>query len=403
MPRFSYRAVDAEGHRSDGIVDGETERDAIERLRDRQLVPLRVAPAEPGAAQAGVRSAFRRRRPRPVDLEVSLRQIALMLRSGVTLLDALRLAAEHAGSPALEELWRAASARVRSGASFSEALSESDAVPTVAVAMTSVGERTGDLDDALDRAAAAMERRRLLLTSVRTALLYPAIVVVLAIGVVAYMLVGLVPKVRSFLAGFGRTLPPLTQALVDASEFVERHWMTGLVLAAAALAALWLVRASPPGRLATDRAALRVPIAGHTVRLAATAGAARTLSTLLASGVRLTEALLVLERLHSNRWLASRVAAARARVVDGSALAPALAAQGGFLPLLSGMAAIGESSGALDTVLDRTAAFHEARLESHVKRLGSLIEPAIVIVVGGIVGFVYLACFMAIYAVAGRS
>jgi type II secretory pathway component PulF len=253
------------------------------------------------------------------------------------------------------------------------------------------------------RAAEAMERRRLLATSVKTALTYPAIVVMLSVCAVAFMLVGLIPKLRSFLAAFGRKLPPMTQALLDVSEFVETRWPLCLAVAVVAAGAAFAFYRWPVGRVAVDRGLFRVPVVGHVLRLSSTSTFARTLSTLLASGVRLTDALRVAEPLHGNRFVAARIGAASERVRQGSALAEPLGEGAAFTPMLTTMVAVGEASGSLDEVLDQVATFHEARVEAVIRRLSALLEPLLILFVGGIVAFVYLACFMAIYAIAGNQ
>jgi type IV pilus assembly protein PilC len=268
-------------------------------------------------------------------------------------------------------------------------------------AMAAVGEQTGNLDDVLLRAADALERRRTLMVNLRTALIYPSVVVIMAVATVAYMMVGLIPKLSKFLAGMGRRLPSLTQALVDLSSTLRTHALDVLVVIGGLGAAFLAFRAWPPGRRAIDGLLLRLPVAGTVLRLAGTATVARNLGSLLASGVRITEALATLEPLLKNRVLAGRVARARERVLQGSSLSEPLSQPGGFLPMLGHMVAVGESSGTLDDVLEQVAQFHEQRLESVVRRLSAIVEPAVIVVVGGMVGFVYMAFFVALYSIAG--
>jgi len=162
-----------------------------------------------------------------------------------------------------------------------------------------------------------------------------------------------------------------------------------------------LVYCHPFGRLMVDRRLLRVPIIGKLLRLAGTATFARGLGILVQSGITLLEGLRTVEELLQNRYLAGRVTAARQAVMQGGTLAEPLSAEKAFSPLLARMVAVGESAGTIDEVLDEVARFHEAQMQSAIRQLSAIVEPAIILVVGGIVGFVYIAFFMALFAAGG--
>lgn len=404
MPQYAFVARNRTGEIERGFIEAATDALVLARLRDSGLMPSRIE-----LAAASTRRELPERRtliehllrPRAIDVETGLQQIAFMLRSGLPLLSALETAADQAPRRSMARVWSEVSDRVQSGTSLSTALSEQSCIPELVISMTSVGERTGDLSVVLLRAASSMERRRVMRTNLATAMTYPAIVVVLSVSVVAYMMAVLMPKLSRFLAGFGRRLPPITQALVDISSFAERWWRHGLIGVLVLVLAFLAIRAWPPGRLAIDRVTLRLPLLGSLQRLAATASFSRHLGLLLTSGVRLTDALSVVEPLLFNRWLSTRVALVRERVLQGAGLSAPLEATRAFEPMLARMTAVGESSGTLDEVLQHVAEHHDSRLQAVIRRLGVLIEPAIVVVLGGLVGFIYLAFFLAIYAIAG--
>jgi type IV pilus assembly protein PilC len=273
-------------------------------------------------------------------------------------------------------------------------------VPPVVVTLVGVGEATGTLDVVMVRAAEALERRRTLRSQLLTALTYPAIVVVLSIGVTAYMMVGLMPKLVKFLAGFGRTLPPLTQFLVDVSNWTQAHLVHLIVALVVFIALVITVWTWTPARLVVDRWLLRVPVIGDLLSAATTSAFARNLGLLVRSGVRITDSLAVVAPVLPNTHVAREVRRVRERVLTGAGLAGPLAATKAFPPILVNMVAVGEASGSLDDVLEQTADFHDERLSALIKRFGTLIEPAIILVLGGLVGFIYLAFFLAIYAIA---
>jgi type IV pilus assembly protein PilC len=269
------------------------------------------------------------------------------------------------------------------------------------IQLVRVGEQTGTLEPVLNRAAGALERRRILWTQMLTAMAYPAVVCVAAIGVAGYMILGVIPKLQKLLVSLGRKLPAITQALLDVSDFFQVYLpailggMVGLILI------VTTIYLTARGRLAIDRAALRLPLLGYLFRLSATTQFSYALGTLLRSGVTLVESLRTVAGLHSNRYAGSIVLAARDAVVRGGNLADQLMVPSVYMPMLPRMVAVGEAAGTLDDVLDEVARFHESQLQVAIRRLSVLIEPIIIIVVGGIVGFVYIAFFVALFSVAG--
>lgn len=404
MPTFLFEARDSTGRPQRGTLEAASANALVSSLRQRGWLVLNVQAASDAVAPAAILARlnpFAWLPPRMVDVELSLQQIAVMLRSGLTLLTALRTVAEQARRQKLHRIWEHVAERIQEGASFADAMSAYRCFPRLVVQLVRVGEQSGSLELVLTRAAAAMESQRNLRTSLLTALAYPSIVLVMALGVTTLMLLVLIPKLQKLLQAFGRKLPAMTQMLLDLSTFVQTylpHLLLGVLLISAALVLLYLW---PPGRLALDRFILRVPLLGPIFRLAGTVTFAQGLGILTRSGITLLEGLRTVEQLHSNRYLASRVSQARLRVLQGSTLAEPLAASRAFMPMLSRMVAVGESAGTLDEVLDEVARFHEAQLQRAIRQLSVLVEPAIIVIVGGIVGFVYASFFIALFAAAG--
>lgn len=402
MPKFAFTAKDAEGRTRTGVQEAASEEAVLGRIRADGMIALGVEKAGQGAGEprTGLR-LWRLLGARPVDVELGCQQIAYMLRSGVPLLSALQTTAAQSTRRSMGAVWTQVAERVQSGGSFSEALSAHSCFPNFVTTMVAVGEQTGQLDEVLMRSSSALERRRLLKTNLLTAMIYPTLVVILSITVVAYMMVALIPKLSKFLAGFGRRLPPMTQMLMDISTAVQTYWIHGLVGLLFAAGVFAVIRAWPPGRLGMDRVVLAIPIIGPIFRLAETATVSRNLGSLLASGVRITEALRAVEPLLRNKFAALKVTQARDRVLQGSSLAEPLSTPGIFYPMLGHMVAVGEASGTLDEVLEHVAEFHEKRLEAMIRRMSALIEPVIILMVGGIVGFIYMAFFVALYSIVG--
>ena len=338
------------------------------------------------------------------DVEIGFQQLASMLRSGLSLLAAMRTVAEQARRLRAASVWNNVADRIEQGSSFTDALAAHGRVFSEhTTQLVRVGETTGNLDTALHRAAEHLERSRQLRFTVFNALAYPAIVTLLAIGVAAFLVLGVIPKIEKYLGGRGRKLPPITQSLLDVSAFVQVALPYFAVGLAALMIALYFIHRWPPGRLVLDRFLLRVPIIGGVLRLAGTAVFARGLGVLLESGVTLLESLKTVEHLLGNRSLRSRVIKARETILRGGTLAAPLAETRDFLPMLPRMVAVGESAGTLSQVLDEVARFHENQIVVVIRRMSVLIEPVVILIVGVIVGFVYIAFFVALFSLAGGS
>ncbi len=400
MATFAYAARDRSGRAQRGSFDAPTPAAVAADLRGRGWVVVQVRP-EAARSAAEARGGANWLPVRSSDVEVSLRQIAVMLRSGLTLLNALQTVAEQSPGRAIGRIWLDVSRRIQEGAGLAEAMAVHPQFSPLVVQLVRVGEQTGYLEAVLARAASGLEERRRLQSQLISALTYPGIVFVAAIGVTIFMMVSVIPRLQQFLGALGRRLPPLTQLLVDISDFVHAWWIHGAVAGVFLAGTITALRYWPPGRFWMDRNLVRVPVIGTLNRLAGTVLLARGLCTLLRSGVTLLESLRTVERLIGNRYLASRVAGARDAVIQGGSLAAPLAAERAFMPMLAGMVAVGESAGTLDEVLEEVARFYEEELQRAIRRMAALVEPAIILFVGGIVGFVYIAFFMALFAAAG--
>lgn len=403
---FAATIVDSSGTRRTVRREAASARDAASALRSEGCAVVAVEPAaDGGPAGADATPFWHPSWLRPVtkfDIELGLSQLASMLKSGVPLLEALDTAAEQAASPRAARLWRRVRDAVASGSTLSDALRrDARRFGEAAIALVRVGEQSGELDEALLHAARQMESQRNLRSLTLNALAYPAFAIVAAVGVCAFLVVGVIPKIAEFLESGGAELPAMTRNLVELSDWLTANGIAVLGCAAAALAVFFAVRAIPAGRLALDAAALRIPVSGRIFRLAGTAVFARAMGMLVGSGVTLLDSLDVAAGLLRNRRLRSRVLEARDAVMAGGALSPPLKGRGGFMPMLSQMAAVGETTGSLAESFSEVARFHETMLAIAIKRFSVTIEPLMIVVTGLIVGYVYVAFFMALFSMAG--
>ncbi len=406
MATFTYEARTGAGQRQTGVKEGASAAEVVTSLRSRGWLVLNVRPVEGNAQSTDWREILNPLAwlpARSVDVELSLQQIAVMLRSGLTLLAALKTTAEHARRPAMRKVWTRVTERIQQGATLADAMKDHACFPRIVLQLVRVGEATGTLDVVMSRSAEALEHRRLLKSQVITALTYPTIVLIAALGATTFMVVGVLPKLGVFLQSLGRRLPPMTQNLLDLSAFVQTHGVAILVTMFALIILAVVVCLYPPTRFHIDRWILRMPIIGHLLRLGATVQFAHALGVLLESGITVVEGLRTAEQLSGNRYLASLVSRARDSILRGSGLAMPLMTPGAFMPMLPRMVAVGESAGTLQEVLSGVARFHENQLRGAIRWLGTIIEPAIVVVVGGIVGYVYIAFFVALFSAAGGA
>jgi type IV pilus assembly protein PilC len=405
MPIFTYRAKDTQGQTRTGTSEAESAARLAETLRGSGMAVLEIRKARGREARAG--GLPPRWHPswllpvRSLDVELGLRQLASMLRSGVSVLAALKTASLQSEKPRAASVWADLDDRIRKGGTLSDAMDRHRRFfGEYVTQLIRVGEHSGEMDLSMTRAAEHLELHRNVRMMVINALIYPILATLMAIGVSVYLVVVVIPKVATFLEGGGVALPAITQMLMDVSFWIRLNGLQILAVAAGVVAAWWAVRCLPAGRDRQDALLLKLPVAGRVLRLSGTAVFARGMGLLLDSGVTLLDALNVVEHLIGNRRLAGRVGAARLSVMRGDPLASALDRAPEFLPMLARMTAVAETTGTLGPTLNEVARFHENLLVITIKRLSVSIEPLMIVVTGGIVGFVYIAFFVALFAMA---
>lgn len=398
MPAFAYRAATSAGRTVRGVEDAENAA-ALERsLGARGLYPLEVgAAAASSAAGAAGRGAFRSRRG---DVVEAVRYLATLVGAGFPLDRALESVARVVGRRDTAEAVLDVRDRVRGGARLDEALAAQGGLfPRFAVGMVRAGERGGFLAPALERLSVQLEREQALRGRVASALVYPAVMAVVGAGAVAALFAYVLPRFVMLLEETGSELPASTGLLLAAGEVVAAWWWA-MLLAPFALAALGAaVRSTPEGREAVDRVILRLPVAGGLRGRLASARLARTLATLLGSGLPILPALEIAAESQADGAVAAEVLRAREEVRAGGRLAAALRRGPAFPFLFVQMVEVGEEGGRLPEMLERAAESMEGELERGLDRLVRLVEPAMILVFGLLVGFVALSLLQAIYGI----
>ncbi len=344
---------------------------------------------------------------RPVrdrDRILFLQQAALMLRSGLTLLQCLEAATRTTSKPRFAEALDRMSMGIRSGMSFSQAITkEGRLFPPIVVKLIESAEASGEMDTILDQLAVHLDQKAQVRTNLLSSLIYPTIVVLVTIGVTAFLILKVIPRFARFFASRNTALPWSTQLLLDISGFVTGYGLFLLVGLASGLASLGLFYATPRGRQLLDRGFLMIPVIGKLIKAGAMAHIGRTLSILLRSGVTLLESLQTTRGIVNNRAIAACMESAADQILGGRDLAGGLR-HPAIPPLVPQLVEVGERTGTLVRVLEELGHYYDRQLQMMTKRMSLLIEPLLILIIGGIVGFVYFAFFQALFqlATAGR-
>ncbi len=397
MGAFEYTALNAKGAEKKGIMEGDSSRQIRQQLREQNLIPLKVEEA-----------AKRDRRQKGKNtvgggvsvmaLALMTRQLATLSRTGTPLADALATVGRQTDKPRMKSLLMAIRAQVLEGHTLADAFANFPNIfDSLYIATVRAGEHSGHLDLVLERLAEYTENRQQMRQKVQMALLYPIILSVMAIGVVSALLAFVVPEVVQVFENTGQTLPWLTRALIASSDFLRANFLYMIILIGLVIALFtWLMK-KEHFRLRMHKLVLRIPVVGALVRGMNTARLARTLSILSASNVPLLDALHISAQVLTNIPMRRSVEQATVRVREGTSLAQALEQSGYFPPLLIQLISGGEASGELEQMLEHAAISQERELQSIIATLFGLLEPLIIVAMGGIVLIIVLAILLPIF------
>ena len=397
MGAYEYTALDTRGREHRGVLEGDAPRQIRQQLREKGWAPISVSEVHRQERQQASRPTLLRRGVKAADLALITRQFATLVRSGLPIEEALRAVSEQCERPRLKAMLVAVRARVMEGQSLANALGEFPWVfSDLFRATVAAGEQSGHLEIVLDRLADYTEHRQELRQTVSLALIYPILVVTVAILVVTLLLAYVVPQVVQVFENIGQQLPPLTRGLIATSAFVREY---GLLVAVALIAGIVGVRAllrRPGPRRTYHRRLLSVPLVSRLVRGMNAARFARTLSILTESGVPVLESLRIAAQVVTNVPMHEAVEAAARKVSEGASLHRALDQSRYFPPMTIHLIASGETSGKLEVMLERAAVSQERELETMIQTAIGLFGPFLILVMGGIVLLIVLAILLPI-------
>ncbi len=401
MPQFAYRALTAAGERVTGEIEAGDERGALQRLQTQGLIPIeaRLATGAPSIlAEAGAARVAGGRRA--AALTIATRELATLLEAGETLESALALVAEELDDGALRRIFATVLGKVRSGAALSEALAtEPRLFSRLYVGMVRAAEATGRLGPVLGELADLRERQEMLRRQLTSALVYPTILVVTAIGAIAVLLLYVVPQFEPVFAGAEDRLPAATRGILAVAAWLRVEGPAIATMLAVVLLLLLLAQQAPRLRLLWHRLALHVPVLGGAVRERATAEIARGLATLLKGGLDLPQALLMLREMVGNLAVGEALGRAASSVRQGRRLTDALAEERILQPMGLKLLRTAEESGRLEPLSRYVAERFEQRIATRMQRFVTLLEPVLVIALGGVVGGIVIAILTAVLSV----
>lgn len=396
MPTFVWKGRTATGASASGEITAQSQADVVAALRQKKIIPtsIKIKEEKKGFALFGARISKRA-------LAIFTRQFATMLGAGLPLLNCLEILAKQTESAGLKRVLDEVRTDVEGGLSLADALRrQPKAFDNLYVNMVESGETGGALDTILNRLAVYLEKTVALQRKIRGAMIYPAVICVVAILAISVLLIFVIPVFARMYEGVGRELPAMTQMVINISNFMK---VAALPLLIGLILLFTIIRRwhkTESGAKALDPLFLRLPIFGDLIRKQAIARFSRTLSTLLSSGVPIIDALEITAKSAGNWVIEDAILKARVSIKGGENIADPLSKTAVFPPMVTQMIAIGEASGGLDEMLGKVADFYDAEVDQAVENLTSALEPVIMVVLGGAVGFIVISMYLPIFQLA---
>ncbi|HXV49430.1 MAG TPA: type II secretion system F family protein [Candidatus Binatia bacterium] len=401
MAFFQYRAADQAGKVVEGVMEADLEQSVILRLREMGCIPLRIAAPSERALRSGRQERlFARRKVSQQHLLQFTRELGTLLSAGLPLDRSLSILGSLFEGGELSQILRSLVEAVRAGKSLAVSMAEHPEVfPKIYVNMIRAGEAGGILESVLRYLTEYMENTLGLKEDIKSALIYPIILATAAGFSLIVMFVFVIPKFAMIFRDNSKAIPWITSVVIGFSQFLSQYgWFILLALFGLVAAGVFYVR-SPDGRTEWDRFCLRVWLFGDLLRKFETARFARTLSALIKGGVPLLEALGTVQGVVGNRLLARAIGQVQVRVREGKGMARPLSESGLFPALALNMIAVGEETGKLDAMLAEVAGYYDQEVKRTTKRLTSLLEPALILGMGLIIGIVVVSMLLAIFSI----
>jgi len=396
MNSYKYSAKDKKGQTVSGIIQATSEAEVADILHKKEMVVFSVEFVKISAAQLKSKD----KKIKLDDLVVFSRQLATMIDAGIPLVNALGILSEQIENEGLRGIIGTVRQDIEGGMSFCDALAKHPVIfSDLFVNMVKAGEASGMLNEILDRLATFMEKQAALNRKIVSSLVYPAVVVSMAIIITAVLLIKVVPTFKGIFDSLGGTLPLPTQVLILVSDILRKYFFVTLVILGVGIYVFKRILKTPKGRYNFDRFTLKVPVFGPLLRKLAVAKFSRTFSTLVKSGVSVLSALEIVSKTSGNKVVEEAVINCSKSVRNGEPINRPLAKSGVFPPMVTRMISVGEQTGQLEKMLSKIADFYDDQVDAAAGALTSLIEPLVIAFLGIVIGGIVIALFLPIFKI----
>lgn len=396
MPKFTWTGRTKDGKTHKGTMDAANEGAVTAALRRQGIQTTKVKSA--GGLNAEINISFLQPKITTKDIVVFTRQFATMIDAGLPLVQCLEILSAQQPNKTFKDILVKVKADVESGSTFADALRKHPkAFNDLYVNLVAAGEVGGILDTILNRLAVYIEKALKLKKKVKSAMTYPTTIVGIAIVVIAVILIFVIPAFEKIFADFGGALPAPTQLVISLSNMVQNYFVIFLVLFFLAIFAFKKIYATDKGRTKIDNWALKLPVFGVLIRKVAVAKFARTMSTMISSGVPILDGLDIVARTAGNKTVERAIIQVRTSISEGKTIAEPLKASGVFPPMVCQMIEVGEQAGALDTMLSKIADFYDDEVDDAVNNLTAMMEPLLMLFLGTTVGGLVIAMYLPIF------
>jgi len=395
MPVFVWEGKLPNGNIKRGEIEADSKATATMLLRRQRVIPTKIR----GKAK---QITLFEQRIKTKDIVIFTRQFATMINAGLPLVQCLDILASQQPNPTLKKILTQVKQDVEGGNTFADSLGKHPKVfDNLYVNLVAAGEIGGVLDTVLNRLAVYMEKNEALKNKVKSAMTYPIIVLCVAFGVVAVLMLFVIPTFQDMFKQFGASLPGPTQLVVDLSHFFRNFWhiMFGVIILLI-IGFKWVGK-QEKGRFYLDTIALKLPIFGPLIRKVAVAKFSRTLGTMISSGVPIMDGLEITSKTAGNVIVENAIRAVRSAISEGRSMSEPLEQTGIFPGMVVQMISVGEATGAMDQMLSKIADFYDEEVDAAVDALTSALEPMLMVFLGGIIGFVVVAMYLPIFQMAG--
>jgi len=389
--QFSYRARGAGGKIVDGVIEAADQKAAFGRLREQKLAVLEVTPRV-------VKKKFFKPKVHNSDIVIFSRQLSTLVSAGVPIVQGLNILEEQAENPAFKSVVGALRGDIEAGLSIADAMSKHPGAFTeLYVSMIRAGEVGGILDTILERLSSYLESSEVLRAKVKSALMYPMVVSLVAFTITVFLIMFVIPIFKDIFSSFGGDLPFITRMIIGLSDFLRQQFLIFFLSIGGVVWGVKRYMKTEHGQEKMDDISLKLPVFGILLKKVAIAKFTRTLGTLIKSGVPILQGLETVAKTSGNKVIERAINSSRDSIKEGGRMSDPLKRANIFPPMVIQMISVGEETGGLDTMLNKIADFYDQEVDTAVKGLTSMIEPLIMVVLGAVIGTIVIGMFMPMF------